>query len=54
MDEETKISDVTIIKMDPESPEWKAKIAKLQEQVRQKYNGAEHEEIGYKYNKFAK
>ena len=53
MDKEA-VSDVTIIKMDPESPEWKAKIAKLQEQLKQKYDGAEHEEIGYKYNKFAK
>lgn len=51
---EIKISDVKVIKVDPESPEWKAKIAKLQEQIRQKYDGAEHEETSYKYNKFAK
>lgn len=54
MEEETTLSDCVVIKMDPESPEWKAKIAKLQAQVRNKYDGADHEETNYKYNKFAK
>ena len=49
-----EISDVKVIKVDPESPEWKEHIAKLQAKLRQKYDGADHEETSYKYNKFAK
>lgn len=54
MENDDKPVDCTVIKYDPESPEWKARIAKLQEQVKQKYDGEEHEETNYKYNKFAK
>ena len=48
------MDDCKIIKMDPESPEWKARMEKLHEKLLDKYNGEEHEETSYKYNKFAK
>lgn len=47
------LADCTVIKMDPESPEWKAKIAKLQAQLEAK-RGKDRPplvEVGYRlYN----
>lgn len=39
MKSKIKLEDEVIIKMDPNSPEWKAKIAKLHEELEKKYDG---------------
>lgn len=49
--EEVSMDDVTIIRMDPESPEWKQHIAELQEKLRNKYNGDLHEDNSPGYRK---
>ena len=52
MEENQTVPGVTIIKMDPDSPEWKARISKIKKDLADKNNGEEHEydSFGYRQN----
>ena len=48
---EGPISEEIVIKMDPESEEWKKKIEEINEKLRNKYNGDLHEDNSFGYRK---
>lgn len=49
MEETPTVPGVVVIKMDPQSDEWKARISKIKKDLANKNNGEEHEYDSFGY-----